>query len=164
MSADIDTDALPPTQYLILEVLAARWRLGEPFWTFPDRLKPAARALQQAGLVWTNSSPTPRCFQVSFTDAGRNAAMSDSYSPPVHRCDPPDVPASPCREEWASEHDFPDGATRFEAGTDRRLAEIRVARWTERGVPSRLMRREATVRRTLWISVPWSPETSEGAR
>lgn len=33
--ADPDVDKLPPTQYLIGEVLTARYRLGEPFWHFP---------------------------------------------------------------------------------------------------------------------------------
>ena len=42
--ADVDTDSLPPTQYLVLEVLAARARLGEACWTFPSRLKPALNA------------------------------------------------------------------------------------------------------------------------
>ena len=32
-----DTDSLPPTQYLVLDVLAARYRLGENAWTFPAR-------------------------------------------------------------------------------------------------------------------------------
>ena len=39
-----DIDGLPPTQYLVMGVLAARARLGEPYWTFPSRLRPTMRA------------------------------------------------------------------------------------------------------------------------
>jgi hypothetical protein len=79
----VDVDALPPTQYLILEVLAARYRLGEQHWTFPDRLAPAGRALEDAGLIWTRSGPVPHYFEARFTDAGRAAALSDEYTPPT---------------------------------------------------------------------------------
>lgn len=46
------TDNLPATQYLLLETLSARLRLGEPFWTFPMRFHRAALALaDQTGMV-----------------------------------------------------------------------------------------------------------------
>lgn len=80
--ATVDVDSLPPTQYLMLETLAARLRTGEPCWTFPDRLKPTAAALESLGLVWTHSGPTPGAFQVWPTDAGRAAILSPDYTPP----------------------------------------------------------------------------------
>jgi hypothetical protein len=49
--AGIDVDALPPTQYLVMEVLAARYRTGESCWTFPSRPTPAMRALEDIGAV-----------------------------------------------------------------------------------------------------------------
>lgn len=86
MTETVDVDALPPTQYLILEVLAARYRMGEHHWTFPDRCAPAARALEQAGLVWLRSGPAPHAFEARFTDAGRVACLSGEYvSPDVQR-------------------------------------------------------------------------------
>lgn len=81
--ADIDT--LPPTQYLIMEVLAARYRLGEHMWTFPDRLRPALNALQERGLIWWRSAPTPHDVQAYLTDEGRAAATSAAYQVPADR-------------------------------------------------------------------------------
>ena len=82
---EVDADRLPPTQYLMLEVLAARYRLGEHWWTFPDRLKPAARALEQAGLVDIWSGQVENTFRAVFTEAGRAAAVADCYVPPDQR-------------------------------------------------------------------------------
>lgn len=81
----VDVDTLPPTQYLMLETLAARLRTGEPFWTFPDRLKPTAVKLEALGLVWTRSGPTENAFQVWPTDTGRAAILPDTYTPPNHQ-------------------------------------------------------------------------------
>ncbi|MFG1846741.1 hypothetical protein [Micromonospora carbonacea] len=83
----IDTDTLPPTQWLILEVLAARHRLGEPCWTFPSRpsIRTAVAALNVAGLVVWKSSPAPRAVQVWLTEEGRSAALDASYVPPINR-------------------------------------------------------------------------------
>jgi hypothetical protein len=83
LSAPVNVDALPPTQYLILEVLGARHRLGEPFWTFPDRLRPAACALEAAGLVIWKHGVAARSIQVWLTHAGRAAALMPSYVPPI---------------------------------------------------------------------------------
>ena len=48
----VDIDGLPPTEYLVMDVLAARARLGEPFWTVPSRMRPTMRALAgRSGLV-----------------------------------------------------------------------------------------------------------------
>jgi DNA-binding MarR family transcriptional regulator len=73
---------LPPTEYLILEVLAARVRLGERMWTFPAKVKPALDSLQKRGLIWTRSAPTPRDYQAYLTDAGKREAFGEDYSPP----------------------------------------------------------------------------------
>lgn len=68
----LDVDKLPPTQYLILEVLAARHRTGEPFWTFPN-----------LGLITTMSSPAPRTYRAKLTDQGIATALSATYDVPV---------------------------------------------------------------------------------
>lgn len=41
----------PPTQHLVMEVLAARHRLGEAFWPFPQNCIRAIKALEEIGLV-----------------------------------------------------------------------------------------------------------------
>jgi hypothetical protein len=79
----VTTDDLPPTQYLIMEVLAARARLGETCWTFPTRLRAALTALQERGLLWFDSAPTPGDLRTFLTDHGRAEAMSATYQPPI---------------------------------------------------------------------------------
>jgi hypothetical protein len=78
-----DVDKLPPTQYLLLEVLAARMRLGESYWTFSDCCMPAARKLEERGLITTRSGPAPKAFEARFTDAGRAACLFRTYVSPT---------------------------------------------------------------------------------
>lgn len=75
----VDTDDLPPTQYLVLELLAARHRLGHREWTLPDRFLRQVTALEQLGLVRWRSHPEPKCIYAWLTEAGRRAAMSDEW-------------------------------------------------------------------------------------
>ena len=82
VSAAVDVDTLPPTQYLVMEVLAARTRLGETIWPFPDRLRPALTALADAGLLSRLDGNVPHTCRAYLTDAGRRAALSDIYRPP----------------------------------------------------------------------------------
>lgn len=84
-AAPVDTDRLPPTQYLILEVLAARHRLGETTWSFPTSLERPLLALQSAGLVDTFGSTRPKTVRARLTDAGRAAALLDGYETPVDK-------------------------------------------------------------------------------
>lgn len=78
----VDTDGLPPTQCLVMEVLAARWRTGERMWTFPTAVKPAIRRLENLGLVGWQAGSAYRTVHVWLTDAGRAAVLSDTYEPP----------------------------------------------------------------------------------
>ncbi|MER7331784.1 MULTISPECIES: hypothetical protein [unclassified Micromonospora] len=84
MTDPIDVDSLPPTQYLMLEVLAARHRLGEALWTFPSgpAYRKAADYLAQLGLVGWKSGVAPKTIQVWFTDVGRAAALDGDYLSP----------------------------------------------------------------------------------
>lgn len=75
-------DNLPPTQYLILDVLAARYRCGEPYWTFPRRLKPHLDKLVATGLVEVIGS-TPDGWRVQLTGEGQNETLSLTYQLPV---------------------------------------------------------------------------------
>lgn len=74
---------LPPTQYLVMEVLAARARTGEPFWTFPSVLRHQLDALVRAGLVNVLSSPAPASLRVCLTKAGREHVLKPGYVTPV---------------------------------------------------------------------------------
>lgn len=78
----IDVDTLPPTRYLILEVLAARHRLGEQLWTFPANIRPALGALADAGLVGWKGGITHGTVRAWLTDTGRTAVLDGSYTPP----------------------------------------------------------------------------------
>lgn len=82
VTTGVDIDRLPPTQFLILEVLAARHRLGETLWTFPASLKPAVAALDRLGLVWQASGVVEYTIRAGLTDAGRAACVSGDYVPP----------------------------------------------------------------------------------
>ncbi len=77
-----DVDKLPPTQYLLLETLTARYRLGETYWTFPDACAPAARKLEQSGLITTRSGSEPYRFEARFTEAGLAVWVSGDYVSP----------------------------------------------------------------------------------
>lgn len=76
-------DGLPPTQYLLIEVLAARYRLGETYWTFPTRCLPTARQLEAAGLVTTRPAGTHGNFEAQLTDVGVAQALSPTHVPPI---------------------------------------------------------------------------------
>ncbi|GGM52651.1 hypothetical protein ACFFX1_55430 [Dactylosporangium sucinum] len=78
----VDVDRLPPTQYLILEILAARYRLGEHTWSFPSRLGAAGEALAALGLIVWTSHPAPDARRAWLTDAGKAAMLTGDYQPP----------------------------------------------------------------------------------
>jgi hypothetical protein len=83
ITTEVDTDALPPTQYLILDVMQARSRMGETHWTFPQRLEPSARRLEDLGLVWLRSGPAEKAFEVWLTDVGRDLLLSKPWVSPM---------------------------------------------------------------------------------
>lgn len=74
---------LPPTQYLVVEVLAARHRLGEHVWTFPTSVTAQMNALERAGLVGFKSGVMPGSLLAWLTEAGRKYALRDGYVPPI---------------------------------------------------------------------------------
>jgi hypothetical protein len=77
------TDDLSPTQYLVMEVLAARARCGEPLWTFPSVLRYQLDALLSAGLIDVLNSPAPGSLRAKLTDAGRKHVLKANYVPPI---------------------------------------------------------------------------------
>ncbi len=74
---------LPPTQELMMCVLAARYRLGETLWTFRSDMAQTARKLQQAGLVQWKSGVVENTIQVWMTSKGRAEYLSPTYVPPA---------------------------------------------------------------------------------
>lgn len=77
-----DNNKLPPTQYLILEVLAARYRTGEHLWTFPVSVGKQLRELEAAGLVSLMNGVAPRTHRAKLTEKGIRATIETGYSPP----------------------------------------------------------------------------------
>ena len=77
---------LTPTEELMMEVLIARHRLGEPWWTFSSRpaIVKAARSLQDQGLVSLLSSQVQKTFRVELTQEYIKG-MSEYLSPAEKR-------------------------------------------------------------------------------
>lgn len=82
-TTEVDVNSLPPTQYLLLDVLQARYRMGESHWTFPTSLERHARKLEDLGVVWLRSGPAPGAFEVWLTDAGRELLLSQPWTSPM---------------------------------------------------------------------------------
>lgn len=61
---------VPPTQYLAMEVLAARFRLGLRTWTFPTSCSDALRRLEHRGWVWSKSGTIGGTRLAGLTDEG----------------------------------------------------------------------------------------------
>lgn len=80
-----ETPTLPPTQYLMMEVLAARLRLGEPHWGFPQAMRSAVSGLVDLGYVDVVKDSDPAgAIRVALTDEGRSVWLSDSYGGREH--------------------------------------------------------------------------------
>lgn len=74
---------LTPTEDLICEVLAARHRLGEPFWPVDRRHRRALDSLTAKGLVSYQSGWTPKDLRAQLTDKGRAVYLKDDYVAPA---------------------------------------------------------------------------------
>lgn len=82
-TTETESPALTPTQYLIVEVLTARARLGEPFWTFPSNITTTVRVLEKLGYVNFKSAPTYGHIQVWFTNKGAAEFLDFDYHAPI---------------------------------------------------------------------------------
>lgn len=76
---------MTPTQDLILELLAARYRLGEQAWTFDSRHSGVADQLGALGLVWWKRSVVEKTILIGLTEKGRAEALGDDYVSPVKK-------------------------------------------------------------------------------
>lgn len=74
-------DQLPPTQYLIMEVLGARHRLGTYTWPFPQELRRSLASLEDAGLIIRSNGPAGST-NARLTETGLRAILDFSHRPP----------------------------------------------------------------------------------
>lgn len=81
----MDPNDLPPTEYLMMEVLAARLRLGEPFWTFPRRLSGVARSLEAKGYVTWKHGVAESTIMVFATLDAEQLFLAPEYTQPISR-------------------------------------------------------------------------------
>jgi len=147
-----DVDALPPTQYLVLEVLGARHRLGENLWPFRSTLAPALRRLEQLGLVWTMHGSVENTIRAGLTAPGRDAVLSSTYTPPAFR--PPGARAGGGREYGWQSDPARQGPWSASATTTRDDARSAVGDWHRDGYPAA---REVVREVGPWLSVRHRP-------
>lgn len=74
---------LTPSEDLALEVLAARYRLGENLWTFEARHKKTLDKLAARGYVSVIHGIVEKTVRASLTEQGKRASISDSYLSPL---------------------------------------------------------------------------------
>lgn len=75
-------DNITPTEYLVMEVLVARWRLGEISWPFPNFVLPALRRLQDRGMIDYQSNVVEKTQRAWMTQAGMDLVLHPDYIPP----------------------------------------------------------------------------------
>lgn len=78
---------LTPTQDLVMEVLAARYRLGEHLWTFDARHSKTINQLAEMGFVQSMHGIVDHSVRAMLTDAGKAIYLLDTYTPPNQRTD-----------------------------------------------------------------------------
>ena len=71
MSKKYSEEDLTPGEALVMEVLAARWRLGESLWTFDTRHGRWLDSLADKGLVQPMHGIVEKTLRASLTDAGK---------------------------------------------------------------------------------------------
>lgn len=70
---------MTPTEDLIIQVLTARYRLGENFWTFESRHHKALASLEQKGLINVVHGVIDRTLRANLTDLGKRAFLDSNY-------------------------------------------------------------------------------------
>ncbi len=78
-----ERDLLKPTEDLALEVIAARYRLGEAIWTFSSIHSKTLANLQSRGLVFVIHGVTEGTLRAGLTDKGRERVLMGGYVPPL---------------------------------------------------------------------------------
>lgn len=70
---------MTPTEDLVLEVLAARYRLGHQLWTFKSRHSRVINSLVEQGLVFSMHGVVEKTVRAGLTEKGMDAVLSPRY-------------------------------------------------------------------------------------
>lgn len=73
---------LTPTEELIMEVLAARYRLGETLWPFDSRLSRQLDSLGAKDLIFVMNGNVEHTYRASLTEKGMKKFLSKTYRAP----------------------------------------------------------------------------------
>jgi hypothetical protein len=76
---------LTPTEDLAMDVLVARWRLGENIWTFSTAHKRVLEKLQSRGYVNVIHGVIENTIRAGLTELGRDLYLVPDYVPPIFR-------------------------------------------------------------------------------
>lgn len=82
-----DSAGLSPTETLILELLIARYRLGEALWTFDATVRKQVRSLASKGYVHELNGIVERTVRARLTDEAIAQFLSYDYVPPIAQGD-----------------------------------------------------------------------------
>lgn len=70
-------DGLTPTEYLVMDIMVARYRLGDDSWTFPTEVGPALERLSQRGYLSYKSGVVYRTLHAWLSEEGAKATKLD---------------------------------------------------------------------------------------
>lgn len=76
---------LTPSEDLMMDALAARYRLGEHLWPFRNDQCAIANRLEAKGLIWVTSGQVESSFRAGLTEAGIAKCIDPNYTPPNER-------------------------------------------------------------------------------
>ncbi|MCB5280564.1 hypothetical protein [Arthrobacter sp. ES1] len=86
MSADVKPfPDFTPTESLIIDVLVARYRLGDTLWTFKSRNMPALRKLEAKDLVHTTSGVTENTVRAWLSNKALRQHGTSWFQPGITR-------------------------------------------------------------------------------
>lgn len=76
---------LTPSEELVLEVLASRYRLGHNEWPFSSKHRKVLNSLQSKNYIYVESGKVQNTYDVSLTAKGKEATVSETYTPPIYK-------------------------------------------------------------------------------
>lgn len=80
--ADYSFYKFTPTESLVLEVLTARYRLGQNLWTFGTDIVPALNRLEEKKLIDWKSGIVENTTMVWLTDLGQAVLFKNKFEIP----------------------------------------------------------------------------------
>jgi hypothetical protein len=79
---------LTPTETLVLELLIARYRLGEKLWTFDSNVGKQVESLAVKGYVVPLNGIVPKTVRAMLTDDAVAKYLTYDYVPPIAENNP----------------------------------------------------------------------------